>query len=57
MKRLLITAASVLALTAAPAFAHEGFHFHPHGVQFGWLVAAVIGGVGMLAAVRFRGPK
>ena len=43
MKRLLITAASVLALTAAPAFAHEGFHFHPHGVQFGWLVAAVIG--------------
>jgi hypothetical protein len=53
----ILTPALTFSALAAPAFAHEGFHFHPHGVQFGWLVAAVIGGVGVLAAVRFRGPK
>ena len=56
MFRILIPALTVFAL-AAPGFAHEGFHFHPHGVQFGWLATAVVGGVGVLALMRFRGPK
>ncbi len=41
----------------APAFADEGLHHHPHGVEFGWLVAAVAGVVGGLALSRFWGRK
>ena len=28
--------------------AHDGLHFHPHGVEFGWLIAALIGGVAVV---------
>ena len=49
--------ALVLLMIPALALAHDGFQYHPHGVQFGWLSAAVIGAVGVLAVVRFRGPK
>ena len=56
MFRILTPALTFPAL-AAPALAHDGFHYHPHGVQFGWLAAAVVGAVGALAVVRFRGPK
>ncbi|MBC2836592.1 peptidase M23 [Paragemmobacter straminiformis] len=37
--------APLFALTATPALAHPGFHPNPHGVEFGWIAAAVIGGV------------
>jgi hypothetical protein len=35
----------VLPLLAAPALAHEGLHHHPHGIEFGWLAAALLGSV------------
>lgn len=38
----LIAALYVLMLPAA-AFAHDGSHFHPHGIEHGWIVAAAIG--------------
>lgn len=54
MTRILFPA---LALMAAPALAHDGLHFHPHGIQFGWLAAAAVGVVGGLAISHFRGRK
>jgi hypothetical protein len=47
----------VLPLLATPAFAHEGLHHHPHGIEFGWLAAALVGSVlggGMVYAVLRR---
>jgi hypothetical protein len=35
----------VLPLLATPALAHEGLHHHPHGIEFGWLSAALIGSI------------
>jgi hypothetical protein len=45
--------AACLILTALPvtAFAHDGSHFHPHGIEYGWIIAAAIGlGVGYVLA-------
>ena len=48
----------MLALLATPALAHEGLHHHPHGVEFGWLSAAligsIVGGGVVFAALRRR---
>ena len=48
----------VLPLLATPALAHEGLHHHPHGVEFGWVTAAllgsVVGGGLVYAALRRR---
>ena len=33
----------VLPLLATPALAHEGLHHHPHGIEFGWVAAALVG--------------
>jgi hypothetical protein len=30
---------------ATPALAHEGLHHHPHGIEFGWVTAALLGSV------------
>ena len=54
MTRLLFPA---LILSAAPAFAHGGLHFHPHGIEFGWLAATVVGLVAGGALSWFRGRK
>jgi hypothetical protein len=35
----------ILPLLATPALAHEGMHHHPHGIEFGWLIAALLGSV------------
>jgi hypothetical protein len=47
-----------LILFAAPAHAHEGLHHHPHGIEFGWLTAAligsVVGGAAVYAVQRLR---
>ena len=48
----------VLPLFATPALAHEGLHHHPHGIEFGWIAAAllgsVVGGGAVLALLRRR---
>ena len=47
----------VLVLMAVPAMAHDGFHPHPHGIELGWIVAALVGLAGGIALSRFRGRK
>lgn len=54
MARLL---APVLTFTALPALAHDGFHPHPHGIELGWIVAALVGAAGGAAFVWLRGRK
>ena len=47
----------ILPLLVTPALAHEGLHHHPHGVEFGWLTAALLGsaiGGGLVCAVLRR---
>ena len=41
--------APVLTTLALPAFAHDGLHPHPHGIQYGWIIA-VAGVPSMLSA-------
>jgi hypothetical protein len=49
--------APLFVVSATPALAHQGLHLHPHGIEFGWLVAALIGAVGGSLISRFRGRK
>lgn len=51
-----ILSASLLLLSA-PAYAHDGLHHHPHGIEYGWIVAAACGIVGGLVLARLRGRK
>lgn len=48
MARILTPA---LLVMAAPALAHPGLHHHPHGIGWGWVVAALtgLGGARVLA--------
>ena len=46
-----------LVFAAAPALAHEGLHHHPHGIEYGWIIAAACGVIGGLVLARFRGRK
>ncbi|MFN4129545.1 MAG: hypothetical protein ACK4GC_06990 [Paracoccaceae bacterium] len=56
MSRLLSPA---LLMLATPALAHEGLHHyphgHPHGIEYGWIVAAACGVVGGYVLARLRG--
>lgn len=45
------------AFAALPAFAHDGFHPHPHGIELGWVIAALIGVAGGYALSWYRGRK
>lgn len=47
----------VLCGLSAPALAHEGLHHHPHGIEYGWVIAAALGVVGGLALAWFRGRR
>jgi hypothetical protein len=55
---MLRLALPMLPLLVTPALAHEGLHHHPHGVEFGWLAAAlvgsIVGGGVVYAALRRR---
>ena len=33
----------VLPLLATPVLADAGLHHHPHGIEFGWVTAALVG--------------
>ena len=54
MARILCPALMLLPL---PAFAHDGFHPHPHGIELGWVVAAAVGLAGGYAISWLRGRK
>jgi hypothetical protein len=54
MARILAPALTFLAL---PAMAHDGFHPHPHGIELGWGVAALVGLAAGFAMWRFGGRK
>jgi len=43
-------------LLAAPAFAHEGAHLHPHGIDAGWafLAGTALGAAAIALLVRVR---
>jgi hypothetical protein len=49
--------APVLTTLALPAFAHDGFHPHPHGIQYGWIIAVIVAAAGGYALARLRGRK
>jgi hypothetical protein len=49
--------APTLAVTALPAFAHDGFHPHPHGIELGWVIAALVGVAAGYALSWYRGRK
>ena len=49
--------APVLTTFALPALAHDGLHPHPHGIQYGWIIAVLVAGVGGFAIAWFRGRK
>jgi hypothetical protein len=42
---------------AGSLFAHDGVHHHPHGIEYGWIVAVACGVVGGLVLARIRGRK
>jgi hypothetical protein len=35
-------AAAALSISGVTAFAHDGAHLHPHGIETGWALMAVI---------------
>ncbi len=50
MFRITFPAALILPLAA---LADEGLHHHPHGIEYGWIAAALVGFVGGGLAVAF----
>lgn len=43
------------ALIPAVAFAHDGFHHHPHGINYGWIIACAVGLCGGYALSYVKG--
>jgi hypothetical protein len=46
--------APLFVIAASPALAHDGLHHHPHGIEFGWVMAALFGVAGGLFLARFK---
>ena len=53
MSRMLFS----FALLATPALADPGLHHHPHGVELGWIAAALAGVLGGFVIARLWGRK
>jgi hypothetical protein len=50
----------LLMFSATPAMAHDGLHLHlhPHGISYGWIIAALALFTGArLAVARVRGRR
>jgi hypothetical protein len=45
----------VLATVPSAVFAHDGFHHHPHGIDYGWIIACAVGLVGGYAVSYAKG--
>lgn len=43
------------ALIPVCAFADDGFHHHPHGIDFGWIIACAVGICGGFAPSYVKG--
>ena len=41
-------------LIGSPALAHDGLHHHPHGIEWGWIIAALVGVAAGLVLARWR---
>ncbi len=52
-----ILTAPAVTLLALPASAHDGFHPHPHGIQYGWIIAIVLAAACGFAVAWLRGRK
>jgi hypothetical protein len=50
MTRILLPA----LLVGTPVLAHDGLHHHPHGIEWGWVIAALVGLAAGLALARWR---
>ncbi len=51
------TALFALLTLPGAAVAHEGMHLHPHGIQYGWIIACAVCFVGGVAFARVRGRR
>ncbi|NUB43611.1 hypothetical protein GEU84_004375 [Fertoebacter nigrum] len=51
------TSIAALILLPLPALAHEGAHLHPHGIQYGWVIACAVCFIGGMAVARIRGGR
>lgn len=45
---------AALALFPQALLADEGLHHHPHGIDYGWIIACAIGVAGGLALAKVR---
>lgn len=51
---------AILAFTAlipAVTFAHDGFHHHLHGINYGWIIACAVGVCGGYALSYVKGRR
>ena len=46
-----------LLILSTSALAHDGLHHHPHGIEYGWIIAAACCVVGGLVLAYLRGRK
>ncbi len=52
------TLGSILFFSAfipTEAFAHDGLHHHPHGIDYGWIIACAVGICGGYALSSVKG--
>lgn len=46
-----------LSVVASPALADTGLHHHPHGIEGGWILLALVGAVAGFGLARLWGRK
>jgi hypothetical protein len=47
----------VLTMVPSAVLAHDGFHHHPHGIYYGWIIACAVGIVGGYAVSYAKGRR
>lgn len=46
-----------LAFIPSQVFAHDGLHHHPHGIDYGWIIACAVGVIGGYALSHVKGRR